>query len=190
MFLKKEEKSIIKVDINTESGLEKVMNTIYSDMTEDDKQLLSGLKIPVWELIIRNSGGHPSISNISGLNFLKYNKQMMKISYNTDKYVDVLKVIARELINTLKVKIDIANKGNKVEYDTRGVKLLGQDTNESFEYQLANKNGDIKTVTRDEFVNAGVNKEMRKSLMKIDNINKKIIGKFESLKINKNNENI
>lgn len=61
---------------------------------------------------------------------------------------------------------------------------------ESFEYQLANKNGDIKTVTRDEFVNAGVNKEMRKSLMKIDNINKKIIGKFESLKINKNNENI
>lgn len=128
---KKEEKSIIKVDINTESGLEKVMNTIYSDMTEDDKQLLSVLKIPVWELIIRNSGGHPNITNISGLNFLKYNKQMMKISYNTDKYVDVLKVMARELINTLKVKIDIANKGNEVEYDTRGVELLGQDTNES-----------------------------------------------------------
>ena len=190
---KKEEKSIIKVDIKAEVGLEKAMNTIYSDMTEGDKQLLNGLKIPVWELIIRNSGGHPSISNISGLNFLKYNKQMMKIAYNTEKYVEVLKVMARELTNTLKEKIKIANKGDKVEYDTKGVELLGQDTNESFEYQLV-KGGSPKTVTRDEFVNAGVDKKMSVSSITIDNKNKRIIAKFESFnplkKIIKDNENI
>jgi hypothetical protein len=54
----------------------------------------------------------------------------LKIAYNTEKYVDVLKVIARDLINNLKEKIDVVRAGEKVEYDTKGVELLGQDTNE------------------------------------------------------------
>jgi hypothetical protein len=184
---KKEGREIVKVDIQAEEGLKDSMNTLYQDMDETDIQFLDTLKIPAWELIIRNSGGHPSITNISGLNFLKYNKQMLKISYNTEKYVDVLKTIARDFINTLKGKIDIATEGGKVEYDTKGVELLGQDTNENYEYQLSDKDGIPKTVSKEEFVKAGAEKAMktdRKSLMTIDNTNKKVIAKFESF-INK-----
>ena len=126
---RKEDKSIVKVDIS-EDKIKSAMNTIYSEMTDEQKVYLSEIKIPVWEIIVRNSGGHPSITNISGLNFLKYNRRMLKIAYNTEKYVDVLKVIARDLINNLKEKIDVVRAGEKVEYDTKGVELLGQDTNE------------------------------------------------------------
>jgi hypothetical protein len=126
---KKEEKTIVKVDISDEK-VKSTMNVIYSDMSDEQKKFLNTMKIPVWELIIRNSGGHPSITNISGLNFLKYNRQMLKIAYNTENYTDVLKVLARELINNLKEKIDIVKKGEEVKYDTKGVELLGQDTNE------------------------------------------------------------
>lgn len=188
---KKEGREIVKVDIETEEGLKDSMNTLYQDMDETQIQFLDTLKIPAWELIIRNSGGHPSITNISGLNFLKYNRQMLKISYNTEKYVDVLKTIARDFINTLKGKIDIATEGGKVEYDTKGVELLGQDTNENFEYQLSDKDGKPTTVSKEDFLKAGADKAMktdRKSLMTIDTTNKKIIAKFESFidpKINK-----
>lgn len=180
---KKEGREIVKVDIQSEEGLKDSMNTLYQDMDETQIQFLDTLKIPAWELIIRNSGGHPSITNISGLNFLKYNRQMLKISYDTEKYVDVLKTIARDFINTLKGKIDIATEGGKVEYDTKGVELLGQDTNENYEYQLSDKDGIPKTVSKEDFIKAGAEKGMktdRKSLMTIDNANKKIIAKFES----------
>jgi hypothetical protein len=53
------------------------------------------------------------------------------MAFNTEKYVDVLKIMAKDFVNNLKEKIDIANQGGKVEYDTKGVELLGQDTNES-----------------------------------------------------------
>jgi hypothetical protein len=178
---KKEDKSIVKVNIDDENRLKESMNTLYQNMDESTKSLLSNLKIPVWELIIRNSGGHPSITNISGLNFMKYNKQMLKIAYNTEKYVEVLKTIARDFINVLKEKIDISTEGGKIEYDTKGVELLGQDINENFEYQLVGKDG--KNVSKEDFITAGAKKGMktdRKSLMTIDKTNKNIIAKFES----------
>jgi hypothetical protein len=180
MYEKKDGK-VVSVNIDNEE-IKSSMNTIYDNMSDEQKKLLSSIKIPVWELIIRNSGGHKSITNISGLNFLKYNKQMLKIAYNTEKYVDVLKVIARDFINVLKEKIDIANKGEEVTYDTKGVELLGQDTNESFTYQLSDKQGKEKSVSKEEFIKAGANKAMRPENITIDNINKKIIAKFESFK--------
>jgi len=126
---KKEDKKIVNVDINDDK-IKSTMDVLHKDMTQEQKEYLDTMKIPVWELIIRNSGGHPSITNISGLNFLKYNKQMMKIAYGVDKYVEVLKVIAREIVLNLKDKIDKVNKGDDISYDTKGVELLGQDTNE------------------------------------------------------------
>ncbi len=181
---KKEGSIIVQVDISEEK-MKNAMNTLYKDLTDEQKKLLNENKIPVWELIIRNSGGHPSITNISGLNFLKYNSRMMKIAYDTEKYVDVLKKIARDFVNVLKEKIDAVNSGSDVKYDTKGVELLGQDTNESFEYQLLNKDGDKKTVTRDEFVEAGLSKAMKADSMIIDKTNKKIIAKFEKFKFKK-----
>lgn len=160
------------------------MNKNYSDLSEKELNYLDGLKIPVWELIIRNSGGHPSITNISGLNFLAYNKAAMKVGYNTDKYTDIMAMIVDKFINSLKEKIDLTREGKAVTYDTKGVELLGQDTNESFEYHLVDKQtGLAKPVTKDEFLKAGAEKGMktdRKSLMTIDTENKRVIAKFEN----------
>lgn len=58
--------------------------------------------------------------------------------------------------------------------------------NEYFEYNLVYKNGEMKQVTRDEFVEAGAYKRMKtdkKSLLSIDHENKRIIAKFENFKI-------
>jgi hypothetical protein len=108
----------------------------------------------------------------------------MKLVYNTDNYTDLLKMIAKDFVENLKEKIDTVNAGQEVTYDTKGIELYGQDTNESFDYQLVDKTtGTPKSVTRDEFIKAGSQKGMktdRKSLMTIDNTNKKIIAKFES----------
>jgi len=183
LYAKKDSK-IVNVNIN-EPELRVDMNTLFNDLTPDQKFYLSNIKIQAWELIIRNSGGHPSITNITGLNFLKYNKAALKMAYDTEKYVDVLKILAKDFVNVLKTKIDIAKEGGQVEYDTKGVELLGQDTNENYEYNLVNKKGQSTQVTRDEFLKAGASKGMktdRKSLMTIDNTNKKIIAKFESYK--------
>jgi hypothetical protein len=144
---------------------------------------LDGLKIPAWELIIRNSGGHPSITNISGLNFLAYNRAAMKVGYNTEKYTDIMAMIVNEFINSLKEKIDLSREGKTVTYDTKGVELLGQDMNENFEYHLIDKDsGMAKPVSKEEFIKAGAEKGMRtdrKSLMTIDTENRRVIAKFE-----------
>jgi hypothetical protein len=160
------------------------MNKNYSDLSYQELKYLDGLKIPVWELIIRNSGGHPSITNISGLNFLAYNKAAMKVGYNTDKYTDIMAMIVDKFINSLKEKINLAREGKLVTYDTKGVELLGQDINENFSYQLVDKvTGQPKSVTKEEFLKAGSTTGMRKSKKSsiiIDNTNKKLIAKFEN----------
>ena len=160
------------------------MDANYEDLDEEQLKYLSGLKIPVWELIIRNSGGHPSITNISGLNFLAYNRAAMEVGYKTTKYTDIMKMIVDEFIVSLKQKIDLAREGKSVTYDTKGVELLGQDINENFTYQLVDKaTGQAKQVTKDEFLKAGSETGMRrskKSSIVYDNKNKKVIAKFES----------
>ena len=174
---------VIAVDIESGKGIKDTMDKIYDNMSEEEKSLLKEYKIPVWEIIIRNSGGHPSITNIAGLNFLKYNRRGLELSYGTEKYVDVLKKMARDFINTLKEKIDIANAGEKVEYTAKGIELLGGDTNENFEYHLQDKDSEeTKQVTRDEFVQAGVDKAMKTSKIEIDSERKRIIAKFENFK--------
>ena len=165
--------------------IRKAMDTTYDNLSFEQKKLLGSKKIPVWEIITRNSGGHKSITNISGLNFLKYNRQMLKISYGVEKYVEVLKMIARQLINNLKEKIDTANSGQSVEYDTKGIELLGQDTNESFNYSIMDKSGNIKNVTKEDFLKSGSKTGMKTKEIKIDNNDKTIIAKFESFKTKK-----
>ena len=191
-----------------DNSIVEAMDKNYSDLSDKELRYLDGLKIPAWELIIRNSGGHPSITNISGLNFLAYNKAAMKVGYNTEKYTDIMEMIVNEFINSLKEKIDLAREGKVVTYDTKGVELLGQDINENFEYnlmrterkslviakfdnfdanenfdyQITDKEGNTKDVTRDEFVEAGALKAMEPNNIQIDHDNKRIIAKFEKFK--------
>jgi hypothetical protein len=128
IYTKKYDK-IVNVNVKDEKMVD-AMNTLYPDMSPEQKKYLSYNKIPAWELITRNSGGHKCITNITGFNFLKYNKKVLEIAYKTDKYTDLLKMIAKDFINVLKSKIDELVSGKEVTYDTKGIQFTGQDTNE------------------------------------------------------------
>ena len=85
-----------------------------------------------------------------------------------------------KVLNTKDVtKLD--NKGNLIKpEDDDSVKTF----TESYDYQIKDKYGNTKGVSRDEFVKAGLDKGMRPSEIKIDNDNKIVIAKFEKF-INK-----
>lgn len=172
---------IVNVDIN-QNDIIIAMNTSHEDLSYSQKTLLSRAKIPAWDIVTRNSGGHPSITNISGLNFLKYNKAALVKAYKTEKYVEVLKEIAKDFVNVLKEKIDVVNDGSEVSYDTKGVELLGQDTNESFIYKVIDKSGKEKDVSKEDFLRIGAKKAMNPKNIKMDFDNKRIVAKFESFK--------
>ncbi len=168
------------IDLSS-ANLKKDMDTVYDNLTESQISNLKNYKISAWELITRNSGGHPSITNIQGWGFLKYNRDAMKLAYDTEKYTDVMKKIAREFVDNLKDKIDLYEQGKSIEYDTKGVEFTGQDTNESYTFHLVTKTGQTSQVTKDDFVKAGATKAMKTEKgITIDPVNKKIIAKFES----------
>lgn len=125
------------VDINN-SGVKDAMNTIYDNLSTEQLSILKEYKVPVWELITRNSGGHPSITNIQGWGFLKYNKDATMVAYESDKYTDIMKRVAREFVDNLKDKIESFEQGKAVEYDTKGVEFTGQDTNENYKNKSTN----------------------------------------------------
>ena len=161
--------------------IKKDMNTVYENLTDSQISNLKNYKISAWELITRNSGGHPSITNLQGWGFLKYNRDAMKLAYDTEKYTDVMKKIAREFVDNLKEKIDLFENGKSIEYDTKGVEFTGQDTNENYTYHLVTKTGQTSQVTKDDFIKAGVTKAMKSDKgITIDPVNKKVIAKFES----------
>lgn len=175
---------IVNVDIN-KNDIIMAMNTTYDELNYKQKTLLSGIKVPAWEIITRNSGGHPSITNLSGINFLKYNKPALVKAYKTEKYTDVLRMLAQDFVDILKTKIDVVNAGEEVQYDTKGVELLGQDTNESFNYEVIDKVGNKKDVSKDEFLRLGSKKVMNPRDIKVDLDKKKVVAKFESFKNSK-----
>ena len=106
------------------------MNIDYEFLSEEQKNKLKLYRVSIFDIIQRNSGGHPSITNLSGIGFLKYDKDNLKKYYNTEKYTDVMKLLARELVNNLKGKIDKVKAGENFEYKNVDVKLTGTDTNE------------------------------------------------------------
>jgi hypothetical protein len=55
----------------------------------------------------------------------------------------------------------------------------GNIVEENFDYQIKDKDGNTKDVTRDEFIQAGYDKAMKPNEMEIDTDNRKIIAKFE-----------
>jgi hypothetical protein len=135
------------VDINNQE-LKDSMNTIYDNLSTEQFSILKSYKISVWELITRNSGGHPSITNIQGWGFLKYNKDATMVAYETDKYTDVMKRVAREFVDNLKDKVESFEQGKAVQYDTKGIEFKGQDTNENFKNKSTNINKSSRIILK------------------------------------------
>jgi hypothetical protein len=130
------EKTLKSVDLEKDSeNLKNAMNIIYSKLSSEQLELLRSYKVSAWELVTRNSGGHPSITNIQGINFLKYNKKALKIAFKTEKYTDVLMMISKSFTDNLKAKIDVLEQGQEeIVYAAPNVELAGAFSNESLIY--------------------------------------------------------
>lgn len=74
-----------------------ITNKPYDSLSPRAKDVLSKISISVWDVIQANSGGHPKISNISGLNYLK-------------DPVTSTKLLQKDLVELLKQKIKNTQK--------------------------------------------------------------------------------
>jgi len=96
-----------------------VMDKPFSELTEEQKQLLDKIGINAWDFIQANSGGHKCITNISGLNFLgrKTRPSQDPYRYEPDKpdvpYIKFMKQIGSKFFHKLKEQINNSEKETK-----------------------------------------------------------------------------
>jgi hypothetical protein len=88
-----------------------MMDTPFSELTEDQRQMLDKIGVNAWDLLQSMSGGHKCITNISGLNYLGRAKRPPTGPYRYDPekedapYVRYLKTLATEFRTLLQKKI-------------------------------------------------------------------------------------
>jgi len=100
-------------------GGEKVLDQIkdmmdkpFTELTEEQKEMLGKIGINAWDLIQSQSGGHKCITNISGLNYLGRAKRPPSGSYKYDPeredapYIKFLKMLSEEFRKKLLEKIE------------------------------------------------------------------------------------
>ena len=84
------------------SHIQDMMETPFTDLSEEHKEMLDKIGINAWDLIQANSGGHKCITNISGINSL-YRK---KDGNGQKSYVDLTKEIQQKFYEILQTKIN------------------------------------------------------------------------------------
>jgi hypothetical protein len=88
-----------------------LMSKPFTDLTEEEMNLLDSVTVTAWDIIQSNSGGHKCITNISGLNYMGRGKRPPKGNYKYDPekedaaYVKFTKMIQNEFVKVLKDKI-------------------------------------------------------------------------------------
>jgi len=89
-----------------------MMETPFSELPEEHKQMLDNITINAWDLIQANSGGHKCITNISGLSYLGRSKRPPEGKYKYDPnaedspYVKFTKMVQSEFVKKLQEKIN------------------------------------------------------------------------------------
>jgi hypothetical protein len=89
-----------------------MMETPFSELTEEHKKMLDDITINAWDLIQANSGGHKCITNISGLSYLGRSKRPPEGKYKYDPnaedspYVKFTKMVQSEFVKKLQEKIN------------------------------------------------------------------------------------
>jgi hypothetical protein len=66
-----------------------ITNKKYDDLSYKQKNVLKKITVTAWDVINAQSGGHPAITNISGLNFIGKG------------YVDIMKSMAMDVVKEL-----------------------------------------------------------------------------------------
>ena len=51
--------------------IDAISDKLYKNLTDDEKKQLEDITVSVYDIIVKSSGGHRNITNISGINFLK-----------------------------------------------------------------------------------------------------------------------
>lgn len=102
------------------------MDKNYSEWPYEVSEEINHLKIPVLDIITSSSGGHPSITNIQGFNYMSSRKDLMERLFKTDRYTEVMRMVADDFIQILRSRIDDAESG-KVDTTSanNGVELKG-----------------------------------------------------------------
>ena len=97
-----------------------LMEKPFSDLKEEEKQLLDKIGINAWDFIQSHSGGHKCITNISGLNYLGRRTRPSEDPYRYDSdrpdvpYVKFMKDLGKKIVTKLQEKIQ-ESKGQEVE---------------------------------------------------------------------------
>ena len=92
--------------------IQEMMETPFTELPEEHKEMLDKIGVNAWDLIQANSGGHKCITNISGLNYLGRSKRppQGKYKYDSEKddspSVKFTKMIGGEFLRKLKEKIE------------------------------------------------------------------------------------
>jgi hypothetical protein len=93
-------------------NIKEMMDTPFTELTEEQKEMLDKIGINAWDLIQSQSGGHKCITNISGLNYLGRAKRPPSGSYKYDPeredapYIKFLKMLSEEFRKKLLQKIE------------------------------------------------------------------------------------
>jgi hypothetical protein len=88
-----------------------IIDTPWANLTEKQKTVLDNITVSAWDIIQANSGGHKCITNISGLNLFSRTTRKPEGKYTKKpgsaptRYVEFVKWVQKELVNTIKEKI-------------------------------------------------------------------------------------
>lgn len=115
--------------INESEKLEKYIDfkskDLYKSIPAEDRKIFNKVSVNGYDVIMANSGGHKCITNISGINYLysnaKYEDPEKRVR---ESYIDLLKNIQSEFVNTLKTKIDQSNSKNQGEDSSLNEKYI------------------------------------------------------------------
>jgi len=97
-----------------------IMNKPFSELSEQEKQVLDKIGINMWDFIQANSGGHKCITNISGLNYLGRRNRPSEdpYRYQPDKpdvpYIKFMKQLADKFYHKLKEKIQSEKQNSEL----------------------------------------------------------------------------
>lgn len=75
-----------------------ISNKPYDSLSQKQKQILSKIYVSAWDVIMASSGGHKSITNLSGLSFVKDTKDLMN-----DISIEILKMMKNKKLTDKEV---------------------------------------------------------------------------------------
>jgi len=90
------------MNLENDTSIQKLMDKKYSLWTEVDKEFMNWYRIPIFDIILQNSGGHKSITNIQGLNFLECRHDLLNRYYKTESANEVMEILFKDFVKIMK----------------------------------------------------------------------------------------